>query len=233
MGLTRGFLLCGMTACVALFFYFTEGKGIFDFLRFHLVRGVHIESAWGTFSLLASRLLCTPFQVNLTYGAYNVTTPVTPLLSMLAFPLLALFLTAATVALAARFVRADSGQAHALSPQKVIELSLLFLCIVFLFSKIFSPQYLLALIPLVALMPYTGRGTFVFSCLFIGVCCLSTLIYPCFYSRAILGCPSWFGLFLLTARVLLLAGMAGFLFFRQFGKGSSDEYRTRASQSAF
>ena len=217
-GLTGGLLLCGMTAGVALFFYFTEDKGVFDFLRFHLARGVHIESVWGTFSLLAARLLGTPFQVTLIYGAYNVATPVTPVLSMLAFPLLASFLTAATVVFAARFVRADSGRAYMVSSQMVIELSLLFLCIVFTFSKIFSPQYLLALIPLVALLPYTGRGTFVFTCVFIGVCCLSTIIYPHCYTRAIVHGPTWFGLYLLTARILLLAGMTGFLFFRQFGR---------------
>ena len=213
-GLTRGLLLCGMTAGVSLFFYVMDGKGVFDFVVFHLVRGVHIESAWGTFSLLAACLFDTPFHVILTYGAYNVVTPVTPVLSALAFPLLAFFLSAATVIIAVRFVRRDGGQ---LPPQAVIEASLLFLCIVFTFSKIFSPQYLLALIPLVALMPYTGRGGFVITCLFTGVCLLSTLIYPYFYSKAILHGPTWFGLYLLTARVLLLAGMTGILFIRGAG----------------
>jgi len=69
-------------------------------------------------------------------------------------------------------------------------------------------------VPLVALIPYEGKGAFIVSCLFIGVCCLSTLIYPYFYTKAIVQWPTWFGLYLLSARTLLLLGMTVILFVR-------------------
>ncbi|MGA2508338.1 MAG: hypothetical protein ABSF80_12785 [Chitinispirillaceae bacterium] len=218
MCLSGGFLLCGMTAGVTLFFYLIEGKGVFDFLAFHLVRGIHIESTWGAFSLLAARLFCTPFQMTLTYGAYHVVTPATTVLSSLSMATLAACLIAVTVLFVVRFVVGLRQPSYSpLGPQAVIEASLLYLCVVFSFSKVFSPQYLLVLVPLVALLPYTGRGVFVFSCVFIGVCCLSTIIYPYCYTKAIIRGPTWFGLYLLTARMLLLLGMTGFLFVRASG----------------
>jgi hypothetical protein len=211
MALTRGLLLCLFTAGVMLFFYVTEGRDVFDFLQFHFGRGIHIESVWGAFSLLASRLFGTSFHISWSGGSFNVVTPATPALAALAFPVMAVILTAATVIIAIRFALGREVPAGG----RVVEAALLFLCIVFTFSKIFSPQYLLPLVPLVALLPYTGRGAFPFSCAFVGVCFLSTLIYPYFYG-AILNGPTWFGLYLLTVRTLLLVGMTGFLFIRQF-----------------
>jgi hypothetical protein len=224
MSAARGILLVGLTAGVALLFYVFEGKGVFDFLEFHYNRGVHIESLWGAFSLLAARLSGAPFHMALTYGAYNVTTPATPVLSALSSATLAGLLIAVTVVLAVRFTARLERSAHSLSPQEIIEATLLYLCVVFSFSKIFSPQYLFALVPLVALLPRARGGAFVVSCVFVGVCCLSTLIYPYFYTKAIIHGPTWFGLYLLTARMLLLVGMTGFLFARSVaGRRSEDD----------
>jgi hypothetical protein len=224
MTVTRGAALCLLTVCIALFFYAIEGKGVFDYLKFHLDRGIHIESIWGAFSLLAACLSGSPVHITWAYGAYNVFTPATPVLAALSLPVMAILLTAATAALSFRFVRMDRQAAVTSGAQKIIEAALLFLCIVFASSRIFSPQYLITLVPLVALMPYTGRGAFALSCIFIGVCFLSTLIYPYFYTKAILHGPYGFGLFLLTARMVLLAGIAGLLFVRQFGREKTNRH---------
>jgi hypothetical protein len=218
---TRCAELCLITAGVALVFYMIEGKGVFDFLKFHLDRGVHIESIWGSFSLLAARLSDASFRLAWSYGAYNVITTATPVLAALSLQVVAVLLTGATVALAVRRVLQPGGTVQAPAFGIIIEAALLFLCIVFSFSRIFSPQYLLAIVPLVALLPCKGRGAFAVTCLFLGTCFMSTLIYPYFYTRAILHGPSWFGIFLLTSRMALLAGMTGVLFVRQFGPKES------------
>ncbi|MBN2189266.1 MAG: hypothetical protein JW699_07415 [Chitinispirillaceae bacterium] len=213
--ITRGAVLFLFIAGVALVFYAAEGRGAFDYLRFHLERGVHIESFWGALSLLAARLSGAFPVMVLTSGAYNVSAPT---LAALSFPFMAGLLTIATIIIFAGAVLGRREPACLPHPGAVVEASLLFLCIVLTFSPVFSPQYLLALIPLAALLPYTGGGAFIVSCVFIGVCGLSTLIYPYFYSSAILTGPSWFGLFLLNARMLLLLGMTVFLFSRISGR---------------
>jgi hypothetical protein len=221
-GVLRGLELCGMVAGTALFFFVLEGKGVFDFIAFHLDRGVHIESTWGTFSLLAAHIAGTPFRMALSYGAYNVYLPAAGFLSELSLTALSVAILALTALLVIRCIRrppaAAEPPAALLGPETVIEASLLCLLMVFSFSKIFSPQFLIILVPLVALLPRTGRGEFVFICIFIGVCCLSTLIYPYFYTKAIIHGPTPFGLFLLVARALMLLWMTGFLFVRQFSK---------------
>jgi hypothetical protein len=211
----RSMVLCGMIAGIFLVFYFMEGKGVFDFFMFHRDRGVHIESTWGTLALLAARLGGTPFHIVNSYGAYNVITPVTKCFSLLSLPFLAAALLALTIGFWLRCVkscgRQSQGGALLLSPQSIIATTLLFLCVVFSCSRIFSPHYLFVLVPLAALIPYTGKGSFVFVCILVGVCCFSTLIYPYFYSRAILDGLTGFGLYLLAARSLLLLVMTGFI----------------------
>jgi hypothetical protein len=157
----RGAMLCLLIAGVALFFYAVEGKGVFDFLKFHLERGVHIESVWGTLALVAARLSGAPFHVALAYGGYHASAPGVTAFAALSLPVMTGLLTIATVMIAAGIIVRRKEPACLPDPGAVVEASLLFLCIVFTFSTIFSPQYLLTLIPLVALLPYTGRGAFI------------------------------------------------------------------------
>jgi hypothetical protein len=223
----RSLILCGMTVGIFLVFYLIEGKGVFDFFKYHGERGVHIESTWGTVALLTARLFGAPFKVVYDHGAFNADTPIAHFLLQWSSPSLAAVVAAVTLLLAIRcgrkLARPAGGETFLLEPQSAVEASLLFLCVVFSFSKVFSPQFLLALVPLVALLPFTGRGAFVYLCVFIGTCCLSTLIYPYFYTRAILSGPVAFGCFLLAARTLLLLGMTGILLVRVFTRGSGSD----------
>jgi hypothetical protein len=83
---------------------------------------------------------------------------------------------------------------------------------VFSFSKIFSPQYLLILVPFVALAPYSGKVHIVFSIVFAAVCLLSTIIFPYYYLTDIIKGPSWVGLVLIVSRMSFLLGLTGFSF---------------------
>jgi hypothetical protein len=224
----RGLILCGMTAGVFLLFFLTEGRGVFDFFTDQLDRGIHIESTWGTVALGAARIAGTPFQVVHEHGGFNVSSTAANFLSQLSPVVLAVAVLALTFLFIIRCIRRpgrrEDGALSLLDPPSAIEASLLFLCVVFSFSKVFSPQFLLALVPLVALLPFSGKGAFVFVCIFIGTCLLSTIIYPRLYRTVIFG-PAEFGCFLLAARTLLLLGMTGILLFRLFGTRSSDQNR--------
>lgn len=217
-GILRGILLCGMIAGIFAVFYWIEGRGSLDFIGFHSNRGVHIESMWGTLSLLAARMSGAPFHIVNSYGALDVVMPSMRAVQALSMPVLLLLLTGLTSILVLRCIK-KLGQpldkdSALLNPQSVIEAALLFFCVVFSCSRIFSPQYLLVLVPLVSLLSLAGRGEFTAACAFVLCCCFSTLIYPYFFEYAIVVGPTWFGLYLLTTRTLLLLGITGFYFAR-------------------
>jgi hypothetical protein len=218
----KGLQLSGIIAGTAFFFFLLEGKGVFDFLAFHLDRGIHIESTWGVLSLFAAKISGTSFRMALSSGAYNVYTPAAGLLSVVSSIILFIAMLAVTILFAARCLKKSATaetRVALLGPREVIEGTLLCLLIVFSFAKIFSPQYLIVLIPLVALLPRRGKGDFVFFCVFLGTCCFTTFIYPHCYTKAIIQGPTPFGLFLLIVRTLLLCGMTVFLFVRTFRAG--------------
>jgi hypothetical protein len=99
-----------------------------------------------------------------------------------------------------------------------------------LFNKTFSPQYVLWLAPLVAVVPLAGRPRRIFQLGFIGVCYLTMLIFPRF-SGEVIGelrpLPSHpaastgasvFGTGLLLARLLLLVFLVATLAVNLIGR---------------
>ncbi|MBN1129444.1 MAG: hypothetical protein JXA71_10680, partial [Chitinispirillaceae bacterium] len=105
---------------------------------------------------------------------------------------------------------------------------------IFCVFKMFSPQFLLLLVPLVALVPFTGLSYAAFAVVFAGCCCMSTFIYPYFYTSDIIIGPTGFGLFLLGSRAIMLIGMTTVLICwiigyerkkQQYGSGSMVKYR--------
>jgi hypothetical protein len=227
-GCVRGLFLGALVAGIFLAFYWMEGKASFEFIGIHSNRGIHMESTWGTLSLLAARLSGSPYRIVNGNGSLEVVMPSTPGMIALSMPLLVLFLLGLTAILVFRCIKMLEQplpkDSTLLRPQSLIEVTLLFLCVVFSVSRIFSPQYLLLLVPLVALMPFTRRGEFVVACVFILCCCFSTLIYPYFFEFAIVKDRSWFGLYLLTTRTLLLLGMTGFYCARAIGSLIRKQY---------
>jgi hypothetical protein len=71
----------------------------------------------------------------------------------------------------------------------------------------FSPQFLLLLIPIISIVSFRGPYFIVLCTLLAGACCMSTYIYPYFYEREIIMGPTPFGLFLLVTREVMLAAM--------------------------
>jgi hypothetical protein len=227
ISVARGTLIGCMVAGIFLLFYSIEGKGSLDFIGFQSNRGIHLESVWGALSLFAARISGASFRIINNYGSSDVVMPAAHVLTVIAMPVLCCLMLGLTTLLAIRCVKKlavkspeDTPLLHATS---VIETALLFLCVVFSVSRIFSPQYLLLLVPIAALMPLTGRGEAVFAALLALCCCFSTLIYPYFFEFAIVKGPTLFGLFLLSTRSLLLLCMAGFLFARAIATVKNDQ----------
>ena len=105
----KGFQLCGIVAGTTFFFFLLEGKGVFDFVAFHLDRGIHIESTWGVLSLFAAKVAGTPFRMALSSGAYNVYTQAAGLLSVLSSATLFIAMLAVTAVFTVRCLKKSAN----------------------------------------------------------------------------------------------------------------------------
>jgi hypothetical protein len=215
-GAARGFVIGGMILAVFMTFFLQWGKGTLGFMSF-FDRGVHIESLWGTLSLLVSALAGMPVTIEHGYGAFNVTGPAAYFLPPVSLAVMACAMAGLTAVLFAHCARSPASRAvpehdgALLSPSLFIMAALAFLLTVFSLSKVFSPQFLLVLVPLAALAPLSTKEKAFFYFTFATTCALSTAIYPFCYFTDIIPRPTAFGLFLLAARALLLAGMTVFI----------------------
>ena len=103
-------------------------------------------------------------------------------------------------------------------PLELAACTLLCLLIAVVFNKVFSPQYLLWLLPLVALVPYRRLARRLFLYAFLLACALTTVLFPYLYYSDLVGLdfapphrwvrgPSTLGVVLLCGRNLLMLGL--------------------------
>jgi hypothetical protein len=183
----RAVLLLGMVAGCFLPFYLSAGNHWRDFLNYHLARGIEFESLYGSL-LMALQGWGQAIKVRFSYGSINLDSSLSPVLQKYIAPCLAAGLLLAATALllvhARRLAARDAGEGPSrgslarLHPRVFACYALLFLMAFIAGGKVFSPQYLLWLAPLVALTPLAGRGRRLFLWGFVGVCVLSTVVCP-------------------------------------------------------
>ena len=181
----RALLLTVLTFGALLPFFFRAGSDCLGFLRYHRARGLEVESVWSCLPL-ALEAFGQPVEVAYSYGSVNVSSPLTPLLTGLAPITTGALLLAGTVVLLVRARQMASaekqpGSAATLAQRVPAEFAAYTLLILMLFvatNKVFSPQYLLWLLPLAALVPFEGRARGAFLAGFLLVCLLSTVLMP-------------------------------------------------------
>jgi hypothetical protein len=206
----RGLFLVIMTACVGMASLAVEGWQGLGFLGFHGARGIHIESSWGTFSLLAAAIFNLPFRIIYDFGAFNVVTSWTPFCTVAAQLLLIALTSGLAIAAALRGLSSlGTGEPDAamISQQSLISLTAAMLLLTFCTFKMFSPQFLLLLVPIIPIISSRGPIVIVLCTLLAGACCMSTYIYPYYYECEIILGPTPFGHFLLVTREVMLIAM--------------------------
>jgi len=194
----RGFLVPASRSCILIVlvigcflpFYLTAGKPALGFLAYHQARGLEIGSVYSSLPL-TSGLLGDSIAVEYSSGSINVSSALAAALVRLAPWFMAGSLLAATVLLLVHCRRlaganaADSAgrlRLAQLDPRIFAAYALLFLMVFILTNKVFSPQYLLWLAPLLALAPFEGGRRRRLYWGFLLVCLLSTVLVPFLFS---------------------------------------------------
>ena len=200
-----------------------------SFLGYHVARGLHSESSYGSIILLGQTMGLTQVDASLTYGSWNIISPLADTLAKSSFYITAVFLLSTYGLYARRLWKTpqDEGGGTLLSIEAIKQLllfSLLAVLIMLLASKVFSPQYLVWVCPLLPLV--AERRFFDPLLLFLVAAGISQYIYPHNYLKfelATLGTQYEYQylVILLFIRNLLLAAIMLQAFFVAFRFPSS------------
>ncbi len=113
-------------------------SGFADFVRYHAARGLHIESTYGTVISVVRFASGNPEPATLSFGSFNLDDPAARLCASAAGYLL----VAAIAALTAWLARRPAPATASARADAVARAGLLGLTCIWLFGKVFSPQYL-------------------------------------------------------------------------------------------
>jgi hypothetical protein len=158
--------------CLGIFapFLWIGGRGTLEFLHYHAGRGVHVESIPGNLLLLVTRVK----ELTYTHGAIDIVSPAAVMVGTIATGLTAIIVLAiaAVMLMRSRRRREDASV-------ELAAFTLLTLTAAMSTSKVFSPQYLLWLAPLMPLIPPPRARRVLL--LFLLACALTTAIFPYAY----------------------------------------------------
>jgi hypothetical protein len=146
-----------------------------DFLRYHGLRGLHVESTFGVLVGALRIVLGTAAPATLSYGSFNIDGGLPNALATLTLPLT----VAGIVALCVRERRAGAVTDESTRIERLACATVAATVVLWLTGKVFSPQYLTWGIPLVLAIP--GRRGITAIWLAIAAFAVTQLYYRGFY----------------------------------------------------
>ncbi len=154
--------------------------GSWQSISYHLERGLHIESSYGTGLMAAQALGLTQVQGSLTYGSWNLSSPLADALAQASSYVTVGLLFLAYALYARRLWKNSEAIAGTAISNEPVELllrySMLAILIMLLSSKLFSPQFLTWLCPFVALV--RTRWRYIPPLLFLAASGITQYVFP-------------------------------------------------------
>ncbi len=166
-----------------------DAPGYWESWTYHLERGLHSESTYGTALLVGQVLGLTSVTGELTFGSWNLVSPLADSLAGMSFYIFTCLLIIVYGIYAWRS-RKDAGESagtalSAIAAARLIQYSALAVIVFMLANKVFSAQYLVWLCPLLPLI--TGRKDYIITALFVAAAFLTQYVYPYNYTPFELG----------------------------------------------
>jgi uncharacterized membrane protein len=177
-------------------------RGLLGFLSYHELRGLQIESGVGGLICLAGLLGLFKVEPSFNYGAFHLASPVSDLALRLLTPGFVLALGVALLVCFRRYRSEAAEGAEPLSTRLAADCAAVLL-VFMLTNKVFSPQYVIWLLPFVPLLP--RRQVLLCGLIFALTICL----FPFLYDRLLSLQPG--PVLLLNLRNLLALGLIPWL----------------------
>lgn len=166
----------GATCLTLLPFALIAGSEILSFLRYHQLRGLQIESLPAGVVSLAHVLGLTKASVVHNYGAFHLESPLaSSILKLLPFMSILSFLGVTAICLGS--FRHEYAMKGRITAKNLVTYTIAVLLTFITISKVFSPQYIVWLLPFVSLLRPRQLG------LMLGIFALTMLIFPGTYDR--------------------------------------------------
>jgi hypothetical protein len=177
--ITGGAVFLGVTLLVTLPWIIIDGSGYWQSWTYHLERGLHSESTYGTALLTGQLMGLTTTQGALTFGSWNLSSPLADTLAKISFYISAAVLLVVYGLYAWRSKR-ESGESPAAglngsSASQLLKYATLVVAVFLLTNKVFSAQYLAWLCPLI---PLVADRRYFAPMLFIAAAVLTQYVYP-------------------------------------------------------
>jgi uncharacterized membrane protein len=166
-----------------------DAPGYWQSWTYHLERGLHAESTYGTALLVGQVLGLTGVTGELTFGSWNLSSPLADSLAKMSFYIFTCLLIIVYGIYAWRS-RKDAGESagtalSAIAAARLIQYSALAVIVFMLANKVFSAQYLVWLCPLLPLI--NGGKDYIITTLFVAAAFLTQYVYPYNYTPFELG----------------------------------------------
>jgi uncharacterized membrane protein len=185
-----------------------DANGFWHSFTYHFERGLHAESTYGTALLSGQVLGLTTVEGALTYGSWNLSSPLADNLAKISFPVSAGFLLIVYGIFTWRLRKDSEGEPTASlsepSAMMLLNYTALAVAVFLLTNKVFSAQYLAWLCPLLPLV--AGGREYSVPALFMAAAVLTQYVYP--YNYIDFELVKAVPVFVLTFRNLLLVFMA-------------------------
>ena len=185
-----------------------DAGGYWEMWSYHLERGLHIESSYGSWMLVGQLLGWTHTTGQLSYGSWNLSSPLADSLAGASTYITFVLLLAAYALYAYRlWLQTDDREPAQMSGGQVALLlrsALLVVVVMLLTGKVFSVQFIIWLYPLLLLV--ITRWCYLPAMLFVLVAAITQVIYPWNYLDLELVKP--YAVILMALRNLLLVALA-------------------------
>ena len=165
-----------------------DAQGFWYSINYHLQRGLHAESSYGSFLLLAQLLGFIRVGGGFSFGSYNLISPTADYITGVSFYIALEILLILYLLFALKLSGLQRGQKNNISTvmpnvemeSLLLRYALLVIIGLMISSKIFSPQYMVWFCPLLPLINIRGSNLIFILCLIAGGATL--YIYPFNYT---------------------------------------------------
>lgn len=191
---------CAFAIILSLLPFAAAGLHILSFLRYHEQRGIEIGSFSAGTIFLAHFLWRMPVMIIFNYGAFHLFSPISRFLLALT-PWTTVTLLSATALVSLLQMRKEAAQTGQVRTETLIGSLTAILVAFIVTNKVFSPQYMIWLLPFVPLLP--SRLVRPFTAAFV----LTIVLFPFAFDSLLMGQPWAIGL--LVSRNLLMVWLLG------------------------
>jgi hypothetical protein len=161
-------------------FYSIFGPGYWESFTYHMDRGIQLESVYAGVLLLARMAGWTVVTYDFSFGSSNVASTFTDAVKLIS-PFLFLGIVAFLVAKVWRNRPAESEASGQFIASQIILMTLILLLAFTLTNKVFSPQYLIWIGPLMAVLVAVHPNMWKIGVLFLIASAMTQLIFPQLY----------------------------------------------------